>query len=576
MRAGVPPSRHILTVNAEEYFHGGALAQAVSRKHWERLESRLGRSIEQVLGMLERHGATATFFVMGWSAERNPGVVRRIVEAGHEVASRGFWPRGVTGMVPDEFREDLRKTKEALQAAGASRVVGYRSPRWIKREDLWILDVLAEEGYRYDASINPLLRRFADDPRFFGVSEVRHSLSNLTLWEVPISTASLLGWRYGISGGNYLRQLPAWWMRRRVDSWLRQRETPLVFYFTPWEIDIEQPQIATVSRVNRIRQYRNLGRAREVFEGYMERLPMCSVAEYLELSALPASTGKRPQRERIEVAASPVVELPSEVHPTSPALPVSLVVPLYNEEETVVYLRKTLEGLREQAAGRYEWQLVLVDDCSSDHTAAELEKHFADWPGTRIVRHERNKGVAAAILTGLRAAENEIVCSMDCDCSYDPLELFEMIPQIEAAELVTASPYHPDGSVFRVPSWRLFLSRNLSRLYSTLLKGRLYTYTSCFRIYRKSAVEPLELDNGGFLGVAETLVRLRLAGGRVVEHPAMLESRLLGVSKMKTLRTIRAHLGLLARLAFRRASLETAGGASLRAGAAKEGAGVSR
>jgi dolichol-phosphate mannosyltransferase len=130
-----------------------------------------------------------------------------------------------------------------------------------------------------------------------------------------------------------------------------------------------------------------------------------------------------------------------------------------------------------------------------------------------------------------------------------------MIPKLEGADMVTASPYHPDGSVFRVPAWRLFLSHNLSRLYSLLLGDRRYTYTSCVRVYRKSTVEPIEVDNGGFLGVAELLVRLRLAGGRIVEHPAQLESRLLGVSKMKTMHTIRAHIGLLARLALRRESL---------------------
>ena len=163
--------------------------------------------------------------------------------------------------------------------------------------------------------------------------------------------------------------------------------------------------------------------------------------------------------------------------------------------------------------------------------------------------------MAAAILRGLRESGNEIVCSIDCDCSYDPAELLEMIPKLDGADMVTASPYHPQGSVYRVPKWRLFLSHNLSRLYSTLLGGRVYTYTSCVRVYRKGAFAAIELDNGGFLGVAETLVRLRLAGGKIVEHPARLESRLLGVSKMKTLRTIRAHLGLLTRLALQRDSL---------------------
>ncbi len=120
-----------------------------------------------------------------------------------------------------------------------------------------------------------------------------------------------------------------------------------------------------------------------------------------------------------------------------------------------------------------------------------------------------------------------------------------MIPLLGQAELVTASPYHPDGQVVNVPGWRLFLSHNLCRLYSAVLGQRLYTFTSCCRVYRKEAFCGMELSHGGFLGVAEMLIGLKLSGGRVVEHPATLESRLFGESKMKIAHTIRQHLGLL-------------------------------
>jgi dolichol-phosphate mannosyltransferase len=123
-----------------------------------------------------------------------------------------------------------------------------------------------------------------------------------------------------------------------------------------------------------------------------------------------------------------------------------------------------------------------------------------------------------------------------------------MIPMIENADLVTASPYHPDGKVFNVPPWRLFLSRTLCWIYSKLLGKAIHTYTSCFRVYRKSAVESLSLQHGGFLGVAEILIRLRLRGGRILEFPTTLESRLFGESKMKIVRTIWSHLGLVREL----------------------------
>jgi dolichol-phosphate mannosyltransferase len=120
-----------------------------------------------------------------------------------------------------------------------------------------------------------------------------------------------------------------------------------------------------------------------------------------------------------------------------------------------------------------------------------------------------------------------------------------MLPLIKDGDLVTASPYHPDGSVLHVPPWRLFLSKSLSRLYSVVLSDRTYTYTSCCRVYRKSKFADVELSNGGFLGVAETLIECKRRGGQVIEYPATLESRLLGESKMKIARTVLSHLGLL-------------------------------
>ncbi len=143
---------------------------------------------------------------------------------------------------------------------------------------------------------------------------------------------------------------------------------------------------------------------------------------------------------------------------------------------------------------------------------------------------------------------------MDCDCTYDPIEMATMIPMLEpGVDLVTASPYHPKGRVVNVPGWRLTLSRGASLLYRAVVGQGLHTYTSCFRVYRKSAVVDLELTEGGFLGVAELLGLLALRGGRIVEHPATLEVRLFGQSKMKTAKTIQGHLRLLSRFASAKA-----------------------
>jgi glycosyltransferase involved in cell wall biosynthesis len=231
-------------------------------------------------------------------------------------------------------------------------------------------------------------------------------------------------------------------------------------------------------------------------------------------------------------------------------------VPLFNEEANVNYLYGTLLDLRRRLRDRFRVHLNLVDDGSSDDTWERLNGRFKDVEDCRLLRHGANAGVAAAILTGIQNAPTEIVASIDCDCSYDPNDLEAMIPLIEGADLVTASPYHPNGRVFNIPRWRLFLSRTLSRLYSTLLGDPIHTYTSCFRVYRRASVEGLRLRHGGFLGVAEILIRLKLKGGRVVEYPTTLESRLFGESKMKIARTIWSHLGLLRELMatrFRRA-----------------------
>lgn len=540
-----PVRRHILTVSVEEYFHHGAFSRAVQEKHWGRIEPRLERNLDEVLRLFAEHGVTATFFVHGSSVERHPGIVGRLMDGGHEIASRGYWPRGVGQMSPRELRDDLLRTRRALEAAGSHRVIGFRSPRWLREKDLWVLKVLAEEGYRYDSSINPILRRFARRPNLFRCGQVALGDPERAFWEIPVSTAGFLGTRLTIAGGNYIRQFPHWLLKRAVERWDRTREEPLVFYFMPWELDGEQPHIRAISRRESIMHYRNLAKTRWVLKEYFARFRFQSVARYLDID----TTMPRVAATRTAAAGradAPVLRVPSRV-----AKPVSLVVPFFNEEQNIDYFVRTIEELCARLAEEYAIELVLVDDGSTDRTASRLQASFRDRADVRVISHERNQGVARAILTGIRAASTEIVCTMDCDCSYDPTELARMIPLADECDLVTASPYHPNGHVFNVPRWRLFLSRNLSRLYSLVLRERMYTYTSCFRVHRRSAVEGITIENGGFLGVAELLIRLRQRGARIVEYPTTLESRLFGESKMKVLYTILGHLRLFWRVCLR-------------------------
>lgn len=212
-------------------------------------------------------------------------------------------------------------------------------------------------------------------------------------------------------------------------------------------------------------------------------------------------------------------------------------------------MRNSLRSVRQSLAGSYEVYLVFVDDGSTDQTWLWLQRLFEVEPDCALLRHPENLGVSAAILTGIRSAQTEVVCSIDCDGTYDPHQLLNFLPLLtDGVDLVTASPYHPLGHAFNVPSWRLALSRTASALYRCILRNKLHTYTSCFRVYRRSAVVNLEITEGGFLGVTELIGKLDLGGSTIVECPAILEVRVLGRSKMKTFQVIVGHLRLMSRL----------------------------
>jgi polysaccharide deacetylase family protein (PEP-CTERM system associated) len=527
--------KHLLTVSVEDYFQSGALNGVIARKHWTRIESRLEKSIQAVISLLEEHQVKATFFVLGWIADRQPEIVRLIRAAGHEIGSRGYW-KGMPSS-PQQLREELHRAKEALEGAGSNRIFGYRYPQWITRpEGLWILDVLASEGYDYSSSVAPIWRRFATHPGWTEARQYHSPSGGASIWEFPVSTMNVLGFRVPIAGGNYLRQLPHRILSQEVEQWNRSRKSPVLFYLFPWELDDEQPQVQGISLYQQVRHYRRIGKPRHVFRKYFAKYQFQPIGDYLGLPWRTAPVDPPKARAPIEIRTG---------GPARDLLPVTLVVPLYNEEANVPYLYGNIVDLKRRLERRFRIHFLFVDDGSTDATVERLRSRFSDFPDCRIIRHAANGGVAAAILTGVRDAPSEIVASIDCDCSYDPGELEEMIPMIESADLVTASPYHPRGTVLNVPPWRLFLSRTLSSWYSLLLGNAIHTYTSCFRVYRKGAIESVPIKHGGFLGVAEMLIRLRLRGGCIVEFPTTLESRLFGESKMKIVRTIFSHLGLL-------------------------------
>jgi polysaccharide deacetylase family protein (PEP-CTERM system associated) len=541
------PKMHLLTVALEDYFQVGAFRGLISQRQWSRFETRIEGNTDRVLALLDQYGIKATFFVLGWIAQKYPAIVRRVADLGHEIASKGFYHRSVDQMSAQEFRDELVRSRDALESATGRKVLGYRlADGWVRPQDLWIFDVLAELGYVYDSSICPFGRQFAHEPwrRFVHQQSTPAGL----IWEFPISCARFLAWNLPIAGGNYFRQLPQPLMRRAVSHWHKSQAAPLVMYFHVWELDPEQPRISSSGWLTRLRHYRNLGRMQEFLEYYFQNYHFTNITEHLQLD--------KHLENRIGSTCRPIDDEPADAFVVKDRKPVTIVIPCYNEEQTLPYLRNTLDSVARDLQREYDVAFCLVDDGSCDNTWQTLRRLFGDRPNFQLIRHEKNQGVAAAIMTGLRAATTEIVCSMDADCTYDPHEFRRMIPLLApSVDMVTASPYHPGGAVHNVPAWRLALSKGASWLYRRILRSQLSTYTSCFRVYRRSRIAPLKLRHGGFLGIVEMLAQLDQLGGNIIEYPTTLEVRMLGRSKMKTLRTILGHLRMMMQLLIRQSRL---------------------
>lgn len=533
--------RNLLTILVEDYFHVGAFENLIQQRNWQNFEPRYEQNTLKTLDLLDRYDTKATFFVLGWIADLNPALVREIVSRGHEVASRGFYHRSPRNLTPDEFREDLRRANGTIEDACGQRVVGYRAAEKLTFEQSeWILDTLADEGIVYDASFLPTSKTEH-------AKRVAHQVATgeNAIWEFPYSTTDLGIGLLPISGGNYFRQLPYTLMRKAVKNWHKRHDDPFIFYFHVWELDPEQPRISAASKYNRIRHYRKLDKMEWILNENLALYPCTGIAEYLEID-------RAPQAERVSTAA--VETVPVEVVATGPLAPVSIVIPCYNEQESLPYLAKTLAALETRLNNiGFTSELIFVDDKSQDDTLGVLDSLFGGRDDVRILRHEANKGVAGGIMTGIRAAKTELVCSIDCDCTFDPMELVKMIPMMkDDVDMVTASPYHKDGGVQNVPGWRLLLSKGASVLYRRVLRTKIASYTACFRVFRRSSMANINPTAPGFHGVPEMLGLLDLDGGKIIEFPTVLAVRLFGASKMKTLKTIVGTVKLLSRLTMLR------------------------
>jgi polysaccharide deacetylase family protein (PEP-CTERM system associated) len=251
------PITNALTIDVEDYFQVSAFAPYIARDDWERRECRVERNVVRILDMLAARETKATFFVLGWIAERYPALVRSIAAADHEIASHGYGHQRASDLSEAQFEADIRRAKAILEDIADVEVRGYRAPSFsIGAANLWAFDCLARAGHRYSSSVYPIRHDhygMPDSPRF------AHPVSD-GLIEIPVTTLRMFNRNFPSSGGGYFRLLPyalSRWMLRQVNSSDGQ---PAVFYFHPWEIDPGQPRIAGIDARTRFRHYVNIDR----------------------------------------------------------------------------------------------------------------------------------------------------------------------------------------------------------------------------------------------------------------------------------------------------------------------------
>ena len=274
------PIINAMTVDVEDYFHVSVFDGLVPRHSWNSLESRVCANTERLLEMFDEARTRATFFVLGWVAERYPQLVRRIAAQGHEIASHGYAHRLVYDLTPREFRDDVRRSKAILEAATSAPVLGYRAPSYsVTPKSLWALDVLIDEGFRYDASIFPIHH----DRYGIPVSPRHPYVLNRAqpLVEAPASTVRWGPLNLPIGGGGYFRILPYEWTRWGISRLNAVERLPAIFYLHPWEIDDAQPRL-NAPALGRFRHYFNLNKTEERLRKLLREFHFATLVSVLE------------------------------------------------------------------------------------------------------------------------------------------------------------------------------------------------------------------------------------------------------------------------------------------------------
>lgn len=246
------------TVDVEDYFQVSGFERQIARREWDSFESRVVQSTRRILNLLESKGVRATFFVLGWVAHKFPELVREIQAAGHELASHSYWHRLVYSLSSDEFRQDLRDSKAAIEDASGVAVTAFRAPSFsITAQSMWALEILVEEGFSVDSSVFPVNHdRYGIPGGKPGIHRIATPSGTIT--EFPLTAVGPRRCSLPVGGGGYFRLYPLWFTRRLLQHVNRKARRPFAFYIHPWEVDPEQPRLKAGSFSSRLRHYVNL------------------------------------------------------------------------------------------------------------------------------------------------------------------------------------------------------------------------------------------------------------------------------------------------------------------------------
>lgn len=573
-------SRYIATVDLYDYFDAGATPDKPGRDAFRRGEKRFAEKTNHLLDTLRRFEAHATFFASGWLAEVYPGIMQRIACEGHEIGLVGYThqpPDCMNG--PEELARELRMARDSFRRIGIDGIVGYRSPgRSSARTVPWLRAALKSQGFVYDASD-------AEDGGREPESEIEFVPidRNEAIWQVSRTWLVTETGRAAVGDSSVLMGLTDSDCDLLLNQAITRAGEPFVLRLRLRDLVAAPVARATVA-AGRVTDAEDANAFAPGVsdESLTERLPailsrarFVPVATYLRVGAVEkggtANAGDFPASLNAASAVGATATAPrsgggTELRPGRAervVTGVSFIIPCYNEAASVPALLERLDDLTERAGTRYRFQVIFVDDCSSDNTFEILEHAASGHPDWTVARHRENRGIAAAIETGKGLAKYGIVGSVDADGTYDVREVPHMLALLdEDADMVVASPYHSEGAVEGVPAWRLVPSRVLSFLYRRLLRNKLSTYTACFRFWKAAAVQGISVESDGFLGIVELLVRLDRAGGRIREYPTVLRVRQHGASKLRFFRVMTDHLGLLAKLLTNSLRVSPTGGTS--------------